>query len=165
MLDSNPPLRPGTGDAGVLCATGIDLCRSGDWKRGLFFLERAAERPNRGVPMPALFHSYRGRALAREAHRVKEGLAYCEQAAREEFWDPEIWLNLARVRLLSGDRRGALSAVNEGLAIDPTRDELLGIFRELGVRHPPVISFLSRSNPLNYLLGRARHKLSQAFRA
>ena len=73
--------------------------------------------------------------------------------------------NLAKVRLLAGDRRGALSAVKEGLAIDPTQKGLLEVFRRLGVRQPPVIAFLSRTNPLNHLLGRARHRIFQASRA
>lgn len=165
MLGTEPPVSPNTDDARILAATGIDLCRSGDWKRGAFFLECAAKRPTNGVPLPALYHSYHGHAVAREGRRVQEGLAFCEQAAREEFWDPEIWLNLAKVRLHAGNRRGALSAVNEGLAIDPTQAGLLGIFRDLGVRRPPVISFLSRTNPLNQLLGRARYRLAQASRA
>ena len=161
-MNGTEPLVPQTlaDEIKVLFETGIDLCRAGDWQRGLYYLERAASRPTRGVPLPARYYSYLGCAQARVENRVKEGLTYCEHAARDEFWDPEIWVNLSRTRLLADNRRGAVRAVNEGLAIDPTMKSLLFLCRELGVRQPPVISFLSRANPLNYLLGVARHRLS-----
>lgn len=143
----------------LLYEAGIDLCRSGDWGRGVYYLERAAELPTRGVPLPARYHSYRGYAIARVANRIHEGLEYCEKSAREDYWDPEIWINLARVRLLAGNRHGAISAVNEGLAIDPSQKSLIYLYRDLGIRRPPVISFLSRTNPVNHLLGQARHKI------
>ena len=154
----NPPALS-TDEVRLLVETGVDLCRAGDWSRGIYYLEQASSRPTRGIPLPPVYYSYYGRAVARDQERLREGLAYCEQAARDEFWNPEIWVNLSRARFISGNRRGAVSAVNEGLAIDPAQKNLLDLYRQLGVRQPPVISFLSRTNPLNQLLGRAKYRL------
>ena len=157
MPESDPPdVR--INEIKALFETGIDLCRAGDWKRGHYYLDLAAERPTHGIRLPALYYSYLGCAKSLVENRVHEGLSHCERASRDEFWDPEIWFNLARVRLRAGDRRGAVTAVNEGLAIDPTKKKLLELCRELGVRRPPVLAFLSRANPLNHLLGLARHR-------
>jgi hypothetical protein len=76
-----------------------------------------------------------------------------------ELFEPENYLNLARTCLLARDRRGAVKAVRAGLKIDRGNQKLIALYKELGVRGQPVLSFLDRAHPLNVLLGRIRHAL------
>ena len=76
------------------------------------------------------------------------------------FYQPENYLNLARTQLLANDRRGAVSAIQGGLKIDPHQEDLLELQRQIGVRREPVLSFLSRDNLINRILGRLRHNVT-----
>jgi tetratricopeptide (TPR) repeat protein len=138
----------------------IDLCRRGGWKEGLPALARIAEREERPGALPALVYSYLGYGIALRQQRVQEGLKLCQHAVKLEFFQAESYLNLARTQLLAGQRRAAVRTVAQGLKIEPDHARLLEVRRELGLRKRPVLPFLSRSNPLNLLLGRLRHGLS-----
>ena len=93
--------------------------------------------------------------------RVDEGLKLCQHSIKVEFYQVENYLNLARTCLLAQDRKGAVKAVRGGLKIDPHQPELLGLYRDLGIRSLPVLPFLDRRNPVNQLLGRIRHAFRQ----
>lgn len=134
---------------------GIELCRQGDWNGGLAFLGRIAEA-ERSTALPGVFYSYLGYGIARCQQKTKEGLKLCRHSVKVEFYEPDNYLNLARTCLLAKDRSGAIDAVIEGLRVDPQHVELLALHRELGIRRRPALPFLSRSNPLNLLLGRVR---------
>ena len=138
---------------------GIELCRRGDWERGLVYLGRVAQSGERSSKLSGLFYSYLGYGLARTQGRIDEGLRLCHHAVKAEFYQPENYLNLARTHLLAKNRRAAVRALADGLKIDPNSTGLLTLKRELGVRRSPVLPFLSRTNPLNVFLGSLRHKL------
>lgn len=131
----------------------VELCRKGEWDQGLFFLGKIAET---GGTMPGLFYSYLGYGIARCQNRLDEGMKLCRHSIKVEFYQPENYLNLARTCLLRHDRAGAVRAVRGGLKVDRNNTELLVLYRELGIRRLPVLPFLSRSNPLNRLLGALR---------
>ena len=137
---------------------GIELCRDGDWKEGMYWLGMAAGIRGRSE-MPSQFFSYLGYGIARYQGQKSQGLKLCRHALDLEFYQPENYLYLARTHLLLGDRRSAVDAVERGLEIDAGNDELLTLRDDLGTRRPPVLPFLSRRNPLNQLLGRMRHRL------
>lgn len=138
----------------------VALCRQGDWKQGLSHLGRLTEAAERGS-LPGLFYSYLGYGIARCEQRVHEGVKLCRHAIKVEFYQPDNYLNLARTLLLANDRRGAVDAVQRGLKVDANHPELVELGRELGIRRPPVLSFLSRKNPLNIFLGSLRHTLER----
>jgi hypothetical protein len=140
-------------------ARGLDLCRGGEWDRGLAILGALGQSAEKSA-LPGLFYSYLGYGIARCERRVKEGVKLCEHSIKIEFYQPENYLNLARTQLLANDRRGAVGAIRRGLKIDPNHADLLELQREIGVRREPVLSFLSRDNPLNRFLGRLRHKVT-----
>jgi len=140
---------------------GINLCKSGDWDEGLFCLKHILESSRHPEDLPAVFYSYLGYGLARKENRVDEGLALCRRAVELEFYEPANFLNLARTCLLAKDRAGAAEAVQEGLELDPSNKSLQRIAELIGTRRKPVISFLSRKNPLNKALGHIRHRLTQ----
>ncbi len=138
---------------------GLDLCRAGEWDRGLAILGYLAQSVDRSA-LPGLFYSYLGYGIARCERRVEEGVKLCRHAIKVEFYQPENYLNLARVELLAGDRRGAVRALARGLKIDPHHLELIALQREVGLRRQPVLSFVARDNPVNRLLGRLRHRMT-----
>jgi hypothetical protein len=133
------------------------LCREGNWNEGLVYLGQLAESGEPGSAMPGLFYSYLGYGIARCQGKVKEGLKLCEHSVKVEFYEPDNYLNLARTCLLAKDRPGAVRAVRRGLKVDPQNVELMAIYRDLGIRQQPVLSFLARGNPFNMLLGRIRN--------
>ena len=73
-----------------------------------------------------------------------------------EFYEPENWLNLAWTCVLARDRRRANEAILRGLAMDSRHAGLRELAQRLGLRRPPVISFLPRGHALNATLGRWR---------
>lgn len=141
---------------------GLECCRRDDWNEGLLYLGQLAEadRSDRGsMELPGLFYSYLGYGIARCQGKVKEGLKLCQHAIKVEFYEAENYVNLARTCLLAKDRSGAVRAVREGLKVDRQSLELQALYRELGIRREPVLGFLSRTHPLNMLLGRIRSAL------
>jgi tetratricopeptide (TPR) repeat protein len=136
----------------------IERCRRGGWREGLPALARIAEQEARPGTLPALVYSYLGYGIALRQQRISEGLKLCQHAVKMEFYQAENYLNLARTLLLAGQRRPAVRAVADGLKVEPDNEQLLELQQhELGLRQRPVLSFLSRSNPINSLLGRIRH--------
>jgi len=132
----------------------VELCRRGQWDRGIDQLSRLAES---GAALGGLGYSYLGYGVALSRRQIAEGRRLCRHAVKVEFYQPETYLNLARTELLAGDRRAASDALERGLALDPDDRELVALGRKMGRRRPPVLGFLSRDNPLNRLLGRLRH--------
>jgi tetratricopeptide (TPR) repeat protein len=135
----------------------IERCRRGGWREGLPALARIAEQEARPGALPALVYSYLGYGIALRQQRLSEGLKLCQHAVKMEFYQAENYLNLARTLVLGGHRRAAVRAVADGLKVEPDNEQLLDLRHELGLRKRPVLSFLSRSNPINTLLGRIRH--------
>ena len=134
---------------------GIECCRRDDWDRGLYYLGRVAQA-ERSTALPGLFYSYLGYGIARCQRRMQEGLKLCRHSIKVQFYETENYLNLARTCLLANERNEAVQAVLDGLKVDPQSLELQALHRDLGIRRPPILSFLGRSNPLNLLLGRIR---------
>ena len=70
--------------------------------------------------------------------------------------EPEHRINLAQVYLERDDRRKAIENLEAGLRLEPSNRRIHKIFEQIGQRQPPVISFLSRGNPINIWLGKMR---------
>ncbi len=137
--------------------------RTGLRKRAYSLLLRASGR----YPDHPLILSYCGWLQAEVDRMHQSGLAACRRALFEfRTDDPEIanavypvlHLNLGRTLSLAGKKKDALEHFNRGLRYDRGHYELKKEVKALGVRKPPVISFLSRSNPLNRCLGKMLHK-------
>lgn len=136
---------------------GIELCRQGDWNDGLFFLGKIAQAGRTDVP--GIYYSYLGYGIARCQKRTEEGLKLCRHAVKLQFYEPDNYVNLARTALLANERGEAVQAVRKGLKVDRNNLELQALYREMGIRQPPVLPFLARSNPLNLILGKIRSRL------
>ena len=139
---------------------GVELCRQGQWERGLDLLARAAESDDRSTEGPSLMYSYLGYGIARYKGRPRDGVALCEHAVKLEFFQPDNQFNLARTYMLVGNREKAVAALRRGLKLDPDHGGLRTLALQMGQRRPPVLRFLSRDHPLNKMLGRLRHSIS-----
>lgn len=137
---------------------GIECCRRGDWNAGLQYLGRVTET-GESSGLPGLFYSYLGYGIALRDRRIREGLRLCRHSIEVELFEAENYLNLARTCLLARDRRGAVKAVRAGLKMDRTNQKLIALYKEMGIRSTPVLSFLDRSHPINVFLGKVRHAL------
>lgn len=152
----------GTGDGSsprAIAEAAIEICRAGDWSRGLTILADLVKERGLSEHVPGVAYSFLGYGIARYQKQVKEGLRLCEHAVRAQFYHPDCHLNLARVQVLAKNRKGAVHAIAQGLALDPRNAALRALQSEIGVRKRPVFGFLSRNNPVNRTLGRLRRNL------
>ncbi len=102
------------------------------------------------------YRSFYGLGLALVERRFDRALELCRSAAKEEFFNPELYHNLARVHLAFGFKAEAIRYLRRGLMIDPGNAPMVRDLGELGLRRRPVLSFLPRRHPMNRLLGRCR---------
>jgi tetratricopeptide (TPR) repeat protein len=111
-------------------------------------------------PRNANYLSHYGLAVALEREDYESAIKLCERAARLDPRNPVTHVNLGRVYRMTG--RNA-EAYDEFLCAWKTDRKHPGPATELsrmGIRRPPVLPFLPRSNWLNIQLGRLRAKLS-----
>ncbi len=144
---------------------GIELCRQGDWKEGLYWLSLAAQAKEETDELPALFYSYLGYGVAKYQKQKQQGLKLCRRAVEIEFYQPEAYYFLACAHLLLEDRRAAVDVVERGLEVDSSHPGLTALRTELGERLSPVLSFLPRRHAVNRWLGLARHRLLRRHKA
>jgi predicted Zn-dependent protease len=106
-------------------------------------------------PVPPQVLSLYALCLARQGKR-KEAVDTCRLALKREPRNPTCRLHMARIYLLANARRKAFEELERGLSYSPENHELRRLEAEMGKRQPPVLGFLSRDNPLNVKLGKAR---------
>lgn len=143
-----------------LVQLGVAAARDGQYERGLIFLAEAYRhlgREHQRLSAPLLSHY--GVCLALHRGRIKEAAEFCTFGVEKDRFNPDAYLNMARVWLAGRSRRKAVDAVERGLALDRHHRGLLEIQKQIGVRHVPVLPFLHRDNPLNVSLGKMRAKM------
>ena len=110
---------------------------------------------NNGERVPPAALSLYALTLAHQ-NRMKDAIDTCRLAVRREPDNATIRLHMARIYFLADSRRRAFEELQKGLAISPRHPDLHAFHTELGARRKPVIGVLSRSNPINVKLGKAR---------
>jgi Flp pilus assembly protein TadD len=121
----------------------------------------AFERAHRRDPRDPRLASWYGLTLVLVEKNSNLGLTLVEQALRTTGPDPELLLNAARLHLALRQRDRAVRAISRGLELWPDEPRLLAARTAMGTRSTPPIPFLHRSNPVNRLLGRLRHRWRQ----
>ncbi len=140
---------------------GRRLLEESDVDGAFKFFERAyrSDREN------ADYMSYYGLCVALRYGEIGLGLELCTSAIKKEFHRPEFYLNLGRVYLAAGNRKGAMNALKKGLRYDPENREMNMLLEEMGIRNRPLIPFLGRTNPVNRFLGNLfRRRLPELLR-
>ena len=126
--------------------------------RALFEAAIQLERGSGAAGVQPRYRSYLGLTLLEDPSKRAIALDYCRRAAEEEFFNPDLFLNLSRVHLRLGNRAEAHRAATRGLALDPRHPALALHMAALGIRREPPLRFLARSNFLNMTLGRMIRK-------
>ncbi len=114
---------------------------------------RSAHQIDRANPR---YRSYYGLAIGVVERRFDRALELCRSAAKEEFFNPDLYHNLARVHLAFGFKAEAIRYLRRGLMIDPANSAMHEDLRELGTRSRPPLGFLPRRHPLNRMVGQIR---------
>ena len=112
-------------------------------------------------PASPRYRSYFGLCLGVAERRFDKALELCRSAAKQEFFNPALYHNLARVHLAFGFKAEAIRYLHRGLMIDPDCEAIGEELRQLGVRRSPVLSFLRRQNTLNRWFGLLRRRVDQ----
>ena len=132
---------------------GLRALSAGRTNEALDWFEKAVAEEKTSVAV-----SYLAYCRAREKGAIKEAVALCMDALKDEPKNTEIYLNLGRIYLLSGHKRSALRAFELGLRYGKNAD-IEAEFKRIGRRKSPPIPFLDRSNPINKILGKILRKL------
>ncbi len=119
--------------------------------------QRSAARPQ------MRYVSFYGLAQALGDGATPEAVQACERAARLDFYNPDLQLNLGKVYLMAGKYTRALTAFERGLRLSPQHKALQAAKSKVDRRAPTVIPFLRRSHPLNRWLGKLRHAALSRF--
>ena len=114
---------------------------------------RSAHQIDRANPR---YRSYYGLAIGVVEQRFDRALELCRSAAKEEFFNPDLYHNLARVHLAFGFKAEAIRYLRRGLMIDPGNAAMQEDLRTLGTRARPPLGFLPRRHPLNRVVGQLR---------
>ncbi|MBW2274815.1 MAG: tetratricopeptide repeat protein [Deltaproteobacteria bacterium] len=110
-------------------------------------------------PDHAQVRSLLGVCLAMQERRFEEAVELCTSAAKQEFFNPELYLNLALVYLNFGFKTEGIRFLLRGQMIDPANETIRRELADLGNRVSPVLRFLPRRHLINRWLGSARSAL------
>jgi Flp pilus assembly protein TadD len=132
---------------------GLVLFQRGDYPDALARFHSAHD----AEPDHARARSYLGVCVAICERRLEPSLALCTSASKQEFFNPEVYLNLARVYLQFGFKTEGCRFLMRGQMIEPANAEIRLAMEQLGARTDPVLRFLPRHHFINRWLGNARH--------
>ncbi len=149
------PIR-GESDSRVLFEQARSMVEGGDLAGAVAIL-RPAHASN---GHDAKVRSWYGLCVGLVERDFEGAVALCRSAAKQEFFNPDLYLNLARLHLGFGFKAEGVRYLRRGLMIDPAHSGILQALRELGDRSPPVLGFLPRRHPVNRWLGAVRHTVS-----
>jgi len=101
----------------------------------------------------AEYMSYYGLCAALQWGRIGKAINLCTKAIKIDFKRADFYLNLGRVYLESGNKKGAVTVFKKGLGIDPEHKGLHDILISMGIKEEALLPFLSRAHPINKRLG------------
>jgi len=136
--------------------------KSGNQKVAFELLQQAAIQ----FPNDPFILTYYGCLLAIVDKKYRSGVETCRKAIAllkkastfgEEMLYPVFYLNLGRAYLAAGKKDDAISAFKKGLQFDSRSGELVKELRALGIRKPPPVPFLDRTNLINKYIGKLLH--------
>lgn len=151
------------GGTGVLCRPAEEAFKKGMFAlkngemtvaRALFEAAIQIERRSGASQIQPRYLSFYGLTLIDDPTKRSMALDCCRRAVKEEFFNPDLFLNLSKVFLRFGNRAEAHKAAARGLALDSRHAGLKAHVSEMGVRGRPPVPFLGRDNFLNVTLGK-----------
>lgn len=126
---------------------GLEALATGNTLSALSSFEKALRLEDR----PA-YSSHFALCIAKERGQIQLAVTLCEKAIAREPGNTVHYLNLGKIYLIGGRKAEAIRVLRNGLEIEPD-PEIVEELNRLGIRKPPVLPFLKRSNPINRYLG------------
>jgi tetratricopeptide (TPR) repeat protein len=149
---------PANADAQQRVSHAVELTREEKYEEAIEIFEAQLPSLTAGTltdkRAAAAAMSYYGLCIAMVRRKYGDAIQACQISVNSHMFEPDHRYNLAMVFLERGDRRSAVETLNAGLRLRPNHTQIQRIFREIGRRQPPVITFLSRNHPLNVWLGK-----------
>jgi Flp pilus assembly protein TadD len=110
------------------------------------------------APDNPIYISYLGYCIG-SLGNLDAGEKMCRRAMKLGPTVPIVLVNLGRILVERGRRREARVLFSQAYSIDNTNAPAALELSRLGVRRPPVLPFLKRTNVMNKYLGMLRHRL------
>ena len=133
-------------------STGISLAKDGLYTAALSTFDQSLEFTQDPVAM-----SYYAISIAAAEGDHDRAVSLCLIAVKQEFYNPDIYLNLGKIFLLNGEKSNAIRTFKKGLGYDTSGGMLMSEIKSLGLRRKRVIIFLPRQNLINRFLGKLVH--------
>ncbi|MBI5634646.1 MAG: tetratricopeptide repeat protein [Nitrospirae bacterium] len=146
MLYNGISMDDASGSEGLL-KKGIALLGANNPLGALACFEKAY-----AINKTADIQSYLGLCIATERGRISEAVRLCSEAIDREPGNPLHYLNLGKVYLKADRKTDCLEALRRGLSYGDS-PEIYELLERIGMRKPPVLSFLPRNNFLNRYIG------------
>jgi tetratricopeptide (TPR) repeat protein len=134
-------------DGEKLYKKGLEALNRGDTLSALSYFERAIKIER----SPSVCSGY-AYCIAKERGQISNAISLCEEAIQKEPQNTFHYLNLGRIYLIYNKRAEAIKTFREALKYEEN-PVIIEILNNLGLRRPPIIKFLKRSNPVNKYLG------------
>lgn len=134
---------------------GIAAAEEEEYLLALNILSEAYAVPSHAAMADGL--SYYGLCVALVQRKFKGAIDLGRKAIELQFYNANHYVNLARIYVAAGNRKKGVETIEQGLRILPDDERLIAMREELGRRARPPVPFLSRSHPINKVIGRARH--------
>ena len=126
----------------------------GDALAALAYFEAALRLAGQaGKTAPPSYFSYYGLSLAYATGQIPDAVRACRRALKLEFYNAELYLNLGKIYMLEGNRGAAFRTFRSGLTLESDHPGICREIERMGLRRRPPVPFLSRSNPVNRVLG------------
>ena len=115
-------------------------------------------------PNNSVYLSYYGLCVAMDRDDLPSAIKLCERAVTMDPRNPVSRVNLGKVYRLRGDNARAYESFLGAWKTDKTHPSAASELSRMGIRRPPVLSFLPRSHWLNRRLGMFRARLERSGR-
>ncbi len=145
----------GTHESNVLFNRALELVNRNRADQARKLLEMALEICPRHPTYLSLF----GLCLAIESEDYDSALRICESAVKMNPKDPLSRVNLGRVHRLEGNNAAAYVEFLSAWKLDRKHPAPATELHRMGIRRPPVFSFLPRKHWLNINAGRLRARV------
>lgn len=113
-------------------------------------------------PNNAVYMSHYGVCVAIEKKDFESACKLCERAVKMDPANPITRVNLGKVLRLHGDNEQAHKTFLQAWKTDKTHPAAAAELSRMGIRRPPVLSFLPRGHWLNRRLGILRAKIERS---
>jgi predicted Zn-dependent protease len=134
---------------------GLTLLEGGHGEEAFDHLSRAYLTD----PQSAAYRSSYALALALVRGQFRGAAELARAAVRQEFYNPDLYLNLSRIYLTVDMKSDAIRFLRRGLMVVPDHDRIRRMLVRLGVRRRPLLRFLPRSHVVNRILGRVQSRV------